>query len=319
MNWKKTILIIVSILLLVAIFVTPIAQAEKNKRIKIFVSFYPLYDVAEKIGRDQIDLHLIVPNGVEVHSYELSPKKIAELESADLFFYNGAGLESWVDKLLKTLKITAFNVSEVIELLKVNDVHCFDPNQQHETHGLNQVEEDTFGEVDPHIWLDPLNMKIIARLMADCFIEADSENEEIYQKNYLIYSREIETLDCEYKETLDNRKRDYILVSHAAFSYLAKRYDVKILSVAGISPHFEPSPKTIVTLIREAKEHKLEYIFLETLASPKTVRILAEEAKLKILTLNPIAGLTKEEIQNGDDYFSLMRKNLENLKKALVE
>src|SRR5699024_12812269 len=101
--------------------------------------------------------------------------------------------------------------------------------------------------------------------------------------------------------------------------YITEKYDIEQISVTGISPEEEPSPKVISELIDIAKTKELEYIFLETLASPKTADIIAEEAKLEVLTLNPLEGLTKKEENNGEDYISIMEKNLENLKKALVD
>ncbi len=109
------------------------------------------------------------------------------------------------------------------------------------------------------------------------------------------------------------------MVSHAAFGYMADRYKFDQIPVAGgISPEQEPSPKTIANIIETSRKNDIKYIFLETLANPKTVSVIAEEANLKILTLNPIAGLTEEEQKNGEEYISIMETNLENLKKALV-
>ena len=109
------------------------------------------------------------------------------------------------------------------------------------------------------------------------------------------------------------------MVSHASFGYLADRYGLEQLAVAGVSPHQEPSSKDLARLTKEAEEHGIDYIFMETLASPKTVEVLAQEANLKVLTLNPVAGLTAKEQKQSEDYISIMKKNLSSLRKALVQ
>ncbi len=133
-----------------------------------------------------------------------------------------------------------------------------------------------------------------------------------------MYVMKLQELDLEYQTVLKNRKQDHILVSHSAFGYLCKRYGLVQLSVTGIAPHQEPTPGTLAKLIEETKAHGIRYIFMETLASPKTVYVLAEEANLQVLTLNPAAGLTEEQIKSNADYFSIMRENLRNLQQALV-
>lgn len=254
--------------------------------------------MADEIGKDKIDLKVVVPNGVEPHDYEPTAKQIADISKSDLFIYNGAGMEDWIDKLLDVIekdKIALVNGSKQVDLISIENVF------------------------DPHIWLDPLNMDKIGREIKNKLIEIDGQNEEFYEENYSNLSKKLTELDNAYTEGLKNRKKDVILVSHNAFSYLANRYDLKQISVAGITPNEEPSSKTIAKLIEIAREEKLKYIFLETLASPKTVNIIAEEAGLETLVLNPVAGLTEEEQKKNIDYISIMEENLVNLRKALVD
>ncbi|ADL13046.1 metal ABC transporter substrate-binding protein [Acetohalobium arabaticum] len=266
-----------------------------------YVSFYPLYDAATKIGGNQIDIKLVIPNGAEVHSYKPSPQKIAQLETADIFFYNGVGLESWADKAVQNLKgskVKTVNLSKSVDLLPLADHH----NKHHN---------------DPHIWLDPLNMKMIGEVITEEFCRLDPEHKEIYQQNFDQFAQQIDQLHKEYKTVLADKQQKYILVSHSAFGYLTNRYGLEQISVTGIAPHEEPSPNTLARLTQKANQYNLNYIFRETLSSPKTVNALAQEADLEILPLNPIAGLTETEQQNNEDYFSLMRQNLDNLKKAV--
>lgn len=293
-----SIVLIIAISLLVGCANDNTTKKDTDGKLVVYTSFYPQYYLAKEIGKDKIDIHSIVPNGVEPHDFEPSMKQIKEVQNANIVVYNGADMEHWMDKLLETIdkkKVDIINSSEFVELVKLE------------------------GRPDPHIWLDPLNMDKIGLEIKNSLVKMDEKNQEFYEKNYAELSSKLQKLNEEYEAVLKDKKRDTILVSHSAFTYITEKYDIEQISVTGISPEEEPSPKVISELIDIAKTKELEYIFLETLASPKTADIIAEEAKLEVLTLNPLEGLTKKEENNGEDYISIMEKNLENLKKALVD
>lgn len=288
--------------------------ATTDGKLNISTSTYPMYYIAEEIGRENINLDILVPIGVDPHDYELSLKEIKDLEKTDLFLYNGAGLENWgekiADDLTKKGKVV-IDASTKVELLDSKDDHDYDSEEQHE--------EESHGSKDPHIWLDPINMEKIAKALTEQLQNLDEKNRELYQKNYEDFAKKITTLDNDYKEQLKNKKQNTILVSHKAFSYLANRYGLEQIAVTGISPHAEPSPKSISKLIDITREKNIEYIFFEVLSSPKSVQTIANEADLKVLTLNPLGGITKEQFDSGVDYIDIMEENLVSLKKALVE
>jgi zinc transport system substrate-binding protein len=294
---KKGFLIIIVVALLLTGCTTgeKVGEYEDGKPI-VYTSFYPLYFLADEIGKDNINLRVVIPNGVEPHDYEPSIKQLKDIENADVFIYNGAGFESWADKLINTVigKEKALSASDGVDLNRID------------------------GGLDPHIWLDPNNMNKIGEKIKDKFISLDEEHKEEYENNFKQLSQKLMKLDKDYREALKDKKKDKILVSHAAFGYMAKRYKFDQISIAGMSPEQEPSPKAMADIIDLAKENDFKYIFLETLASPKVVKVIADEANLEILTLNPIEGLTEEEQKNHEDYISIMEKNLENLKKELV-
>lgn len=296
---KKSILIILIIaLLLTGCSSKKISSKNNGEKLIVYASFYPLYFLADEIGKENIDLNAVIPNGVEPHDYEPSIKQLKEIEKAHVFIYNGGNFETWADKLIETIitdKGEIINGSDEVSLKEIN------------------------GTVDPHIWLDPNNMIKIAEKIKDVFISLDGKNKGVYLDNYNHLLNRLKKLDEDYTKVLKDKKRNSILVSHTAFGYIADRYEFEQIPVAGISPEQEPSPKVMANIIDIAKEDNFKYIFLETLANPKTVRVIADEANLEILILNPIEGLTEEEQKNGEDYISIMRKNLENLKKALVK
>lgn len=270
---------------------------DENGKLLAYVSFYPLYFLSEEIGGDHVETQTVIPHGVDSHDYEPSVNQIKELNEAHVFIYNGANFESWIDKLIGSVldEEIAIDASEHCELI---------------------VEE---GRVDPHLWLNPENMIRIGEIIRDRFIELDVDNQAYYEENYESLKTRLTELDNRYFEELKEKEMDSIIVSHRAFGYMAKRYGFNQIPVAGISPEQEPSPGAIADIIDLVKEKNHQYIFLETVASPKTVDVIAEEADLEILVLNPIEGLTEEEIAEGKDYITIMEENLENLKKALVK
>ncbi|MCK8823735.1 metal ABC transporter solute-binding protein, Zn/Mn family [Fuchsiella alkaliacetigena] len=327
-------LFLISLLLLFSIALLGCGQQEEavqldeaEEVLQVYSSFYPLHYVSEEIGGELVNSQSIVPIGDEVHTYEISPQQIAELENADLFFYNGLGLEPWAKRVsdnIEKMGVEAVKVSEVIDLLEFekDSHHC-----DHSEHGAkksehskahNEIDHHHHGDYDPHIWLNPVNMKEIGRLVLDKFVEVDAENEEYYQRNYQNFAEQLAELDQKYQEALGEREQDHILVSHSAFAYLADRYGLEELAVAGVSSHQEPSTGGLAKLSEKVKAKDLEYIFLETLANPKTAEVLAQEVELEVLTLNPIEGLTEAEQEAGEDYLSIMKSNLDALKKALV-
>lgn len=304
-------------------------EGEVEHQLRVFASFYPLYDFAKNVGGDLAEVKAVVPDGADPHSFEPSPRLIAEIESADVFIYNGLGMEPWIEGVLNILEgkdVQIVKASEGIELLHYDDDHHHDHDDYHShdhdhdhDHHSHEHDHHHHGEYDPHIWVDPINASKISEAILDAFMEADPENTEIYEINYLRFKEELEELDRAFTEGLKNAANRRILVSHSAFGYLARRYDLEEISVAGVSPHGEPSPRRMAELTKKAQEYDLEYIFFEVLANPRTAEVLAQEANLKVMMLYNLEGLTKEQRDTGKNYVSLMYKNLENLKEALVK
>ena len=272
-------------------------------RIKVMTSFYPMYDFAQKVGGDKVEVKDMVPAGTEPHDWEPAATDIRNLEDADVFVYNGADLEHWAEDVLVTLEnqdlITA-EASDGVELLDGEGDHA---------HGDNGK--------DPHVWLDPLRAKQEMKNIRYAFGQADPENRDYYEANYEKYAGEFDELDQEFREGLADIKSRDIIVAHEAFGYLCNAYDLKQLAIEGLTPDSEPDPAKMQEVIEYAKGFDIHTIFFEELASPKVAKTVAKEVDAVTAVLNPIEGLSEEDIQDGEDYFSVMRKNLAALKMAL--
>ncbi len=270
-------------------------ETADNGKLKVYTSFYALYDFTEKIGGDKIDLVNIVPTGTEPHDWEPSVHDMASLENCDILFYNGLGMESWIEKVQNSVS---------------------NPNIQYIELSSGLADENA---QDPHIWLSPIKTKEIAKKITDTLSQSDSENADYYNENYNTFAAELDSLDSDYKATLSPLPNKNIVVSHEAYSYLCSEYGLEQRAIDGIFADSEPSPDKMKDIVNYIKANDIKYIFYEELVSPKTAQTLATETGANLLCLNPFEGLTDEEIANGDDYISVMRKNLENLTTALKE
>ena len=272
-------------------------------RLKVMASFYPMYDFAQKVGGDKVEVKDMVPAGTEPHDWEPAATDIRNLEDADVFVYNGADLEHWAEDVLATLEnkdLVVTEASDGVELLDGEGDHA---------HGDNGK--------DPHVWLDSLRAKKEMENIRDAFCQADPENRDYYEANYEKYAGEFDELDQEFREGLADAKSRDIIVAHEAFGYLCNAYDLKQLAIEGLTPDSEPDPAKMQEVIEYAKKYDIHTIFFEELASPKVAKTVAKEVDAVTAVLNPIEGLSDEDIQAGEDYFSVMRKNLTALQKAL--
>jgi zinc transport system substrate-binding protein len=304
---NKKLIIVISVLLgfifigLLALILNNFQKpAVRSNKPQIATSFYPLYFFTEQIGGNKVKLINITPSGAEPHDYEPTAQDIAQLENSKLLILNGEGLEAWGDSIKQNLN------SKNIIIVTVGE-------------GLanRQVSEGGREITDPHIWLSPPLAKEIVDKITQGFIQIDPVNKEYYQSNADILKTELANLDKEYREGLSNCLEKNIITSHAAFGYLAATYGLNQVPIAGLSPDAEPSSQQLADIVKFVKANHVKYIFFDSLASPKLSNTVASEVGAKTLVLNPIEGLSNEEVSQGKNYFTEMQNNLANLKMAL--
>ena len=225
-----------------------------------------MYDFAKKIGGDKVEVINLVPAGTEPHDWEPSTKDLIEMEKSDIFIYNGAGMEQWVDDVLESLdteELTSVEASKGIKLLKDQDAHEHD----HEHNSEN----------DPHVWLDPQNAKYEMNKIKKALIKVDAENKDYYEANYKRYAKECDKLDTLYKEETSKLTKKELVVAHEAFGYLCHAYGLEQMGIEGLSADDEPDPKQMSEVIRFAKEHQVKTIFFEELVSPNVAKTISKE------------------------------------------
>jgi len=278
--------------------------------ILVYASVYPMYDFAVKIGGDKATVAAMLPQGSEPHDWEPTPADIAALEKADVFIYNGAGLEDWVDTVLEAhsgADLVVVETSAAVELLSPEeDGHDHNGNSGH-----------SHDSADPHVWLSPGNARKQMEAISHAFSQADPDNAGYYRENFQRYAAELDALDKEFRDTLDPLPRKEIVVAHQAFGYLCHDYGLTQVGVRGFSPDGEPDPGQMAQVISYAREHNIKVIFYEEAASAGVAEAIAGEIGGTTDILSPVELLTDGEQAAGDDYFSVMRRNLAALKRAL--
>jgi zinc transport system substrate-binding protein len=183
--------------------------------------------------------------------------------------------------------------------------------------GAHEGDEHNHADGDPHVWLSPTLSISLAENIKNALVELKPEAKEDFEANFQSLKEELESLDSEYKETIETAKTNKILVSHAAYGYWEKQYGLEQISVNGLSPTQEPSQKQLTEIIAKAKENNIQYVIFDQNISGKIAEVVKKEIKAEALTLHNLEAATEEDVKNGEDYFSLMRKNLEKLEKAL--
>lgn len=321
---NKTIFIIGIVVLVVLVIYGAISLRRErepdniNGKITIVSTLFPTYDFAKSIGGDRVSVMLLLPPGVEAHAFEPTPSDIIKINAAHIFVYTGEFMEPWAHDIIKGLNggVKVVDASAGIELMTKEEEH------EHEKTGHDKSGNYDYhhnGGVDPHIWLDFGNAKIMAQNIATALQEIDPQNAEYYQNNLKEYQLKLTALDTAYRETLSAYKSKTIFYGgHFAFGYLARRYGLSHVAAMGFSPDAEPTAKDMVALVEKIEKYNINYIFYEKLISPKIAEILAEETGTKMLPLHPAHNLAKEEYERGVSFISLMEENLENLARGLA-
>lgn len=286
--------------------------ASTEGKLKVVTTFYPMYEFSKQVAGDHAEVVALIPSGAEPHDWEPSAKDMAAIKDADVFVYNGI-VEGWADSALSS---AANEQRVVVEASK--GISLMEGEEHDHEHGEEEEhshEEET--HLDPHVWLDPVLAQQEVRAIQAALEQADPGNKEDYKKNADQYIAKLQELDLAFKEALTNAKHKEFVTQHAAFGYLAKQYGLTQVPIAGLSPEQEPSPGEMAEVVKFAKEHQVQTIFFETLVDPKVAQVVADEIGAATAVLNPLEGLTAEDIKNNLDYIGVMTNNLEALKKAL--
>jgi zinc transport system substrate-binding protein len=272
----------------------------------VAATVYPLFEFTRRVAGSNAEVVALVPAGVEPHDWEPSAGDVSRIRKARLLVYNGVGLDPWVEKLGdgggRDGRPVLVRATEGLALL---------PAAAGEAGARGGTAS------DPHVWLDPVLAQAMVETIRAALARVDTAHAAAYADNARAFTGELAALDRDFAAGLAACARRDIVTSHAAWTYLAARYRLTALAVMGVAPESEPSPARLASIARVAREKKVKYIFVETLASPRLAETLAREIGAETLVLNPIEGLTPEEAAAGKGYLSVMEGNLRTLRRGL--
>jgi zinc transport system substrate-binding protein len=266
----------------------------------VVAAFYPLEFLAQRVAPDA-DVRNVTPAGAEPHDLELTPGDVQTLDDADLVLYLGSGFQPALEAAVEG-KETAVDLLSGLELIAGSDEHGHGDEEEHASEDESEL------ELDPHVWLDPMRFALMAEAVGEALGDPAAAADLV---------ADLKELDGELREGLAECERDVIVTSHAAFGYLADAYGLRQVALSGLSPEAEPSPRALEGLVTEVREVGATTVFFETLVSPRVAETVAREAGVSTATLDPLEGLTQDELDAGEDYFSVMRSNLRTLRSAL--
>jgi zinc transport system substrate-binding protein len=255
----------------------------------VVAAFYPLAWAAEQVGGPGVDVQNLTPPGAEPHDLELTPRDVDRVRSARLVLYLGDGFQPALEKAVEDRD------GPSLDLLR---------GQRLASAPAGEEELD----FDPHVWLDPVRFAAMVEAIGRELHRPSAAARVVAL---------LRALDRDYHRGLARCRRHEIVTSHAAFGYLARRYGLRQIALTGLSPEAEPSPRGLQRLVHEVEASGATTVFFESLVSPKLAQTVAREAGASTAVLDPIEGLTKDEVSAGDDYPSVMRRNLNTLRDAL--
>ncbi|NIP62554.1 MAG: zinc ABC transporter solute-binding protein [Nitrosopumilaceae archaeon] len=267
-------------------------------KILVLTSFYPLLEFTKEVGKEKVDVQLLVPEGVEPHDWEPTIKDIQRIQTADLVVINGLGFEKYLDDLNSiNSQIYIIDTSEVISEM---------------IGSVNPSGDNTKFSIDPHVWLNPKLAKIQVNNIMKGLIDIDPENQKFYKQNAQSYIQKLDELDKRFSSDLKDCRKDFIVL-HNAFSYFAEEYSLQPYPILDSNePHSEPTSKKIENIINLAIKLDIDTIYTERGVDSKITDVIADEIGGNVLVLSPI-----EIVFEDETYLSLMKQNLENLKRGL--
>lgn len=320
--FKKFILFVVAFALIV-----PGVSVHAQDKKTVMTTFYPVYYLASRIGGEAVNVEMLLESGQDAHSYESTAKDAVAVQEADLFIYQDDEMEFFVSDLLSIVDQAATQVlesTEGIELLSGNHNHEEEEHdheheegheEEHDHEHDHEHEEGHSHEFDPHTWLDPNFYSQQAENVKNALIELDPANEATYTENAAKLSEELTALNEEFNVGLADLENRTIVVQHEAFGYLAHAYDLEQLAISGLANNAEPSAKQLAEMTNVVNERNIQVIYVDPTTSTTISETVSQATGAELRPLRTLEFITEEEIEQGEDYFSIMRENLAQLTK----
>ncbi len=310
-------------------------DGEGGRKLKVAATLFPYYDFVRQVAGDQVELSLVIPAGMDSHSFGPTPKDIRIMQEADVIIANGGAMEHWVDQVVdsfdredQTVVIMMDHVDaveeEIVEGMEHSDeghghVHVHEDGE--EDGHLEEDESQYEIEYDEHIWTSPVNAMRMVDVIAETLTERDPDHGAMYQAGAAAYLEELERLDKEFREVRDSAVHDMIVMGDKfPLRYFADAYGLRYRAAfSGCSSDTEPSARTIAYLIDKVKEEGLPVIYYLELSSHRVAEIIGEETGAVPLLFHSCHNVTRRQFEEGVTYLELMEQNVKNLREGLCK
>lgn len=325
---------------------TIIKELPSDERLSVATTLFPYYDFVRQIAKDRVKLRLIIPSGMDSHSFEPTPADIIAIQNSDLFIYNGGEMEQWADTVLDSVDRAGFRAEammDYVDTVKEEYVEGMEDAGEHEHRHAGEAEQgvvhkadDEHGngkhskeeyqpgqlheiEYDEHIWTSPVKAMEIVRVIGRLLEEEDPKHREFYRENTRQYLEDLEVLHQEFLDVMAHRKQDRIVVGDKfPFRYFADTYHLSYRAAfSGCGGEAEPSARTIAYLIEQVRENELPAVYYLELSSHRVAEIIGEETGAKPLLWHSCHNVTRREFDEGITYLQLMEQNVNNLSIGL--
>ena len=313
------------------------ADSADEGKISVVTTIFPPYDFVREIAGDEADIKMLLKPGEETHSYEPTPQDIIAIQNSDVFIYTGGENDVWVEDILSSMPdsdmVTLRLVDcvdtveeEQVEGMKGTAGHDHDEEDYDDAHGGHTDEaddgesaEESPHEADEHVWTSPVNASLIVEQIKNVLSQADPDHSELYEENTLAYQEQLSELDQEFREVVDNAKRDIMIFGDRfPFRYFADEYGLEYYAAfPGCAGDTEPSAATMAFLIEKVREEQVPAVLKMELSNDDIANAVAEATGTEVKVFNSCHNLSADDFENGETYLSMMQKNVETLKEVL--
>lgn len=316
---KRILTAAAALLLLCCLLASCGAPQADDGRVQVVATLFPQYDFAKNIAGDRADVTLLLDFGADAHTYDPTPADILQIARADLFIYTGDGMELWAKKLLASADIAAAVERGSLRVLDLSAAMPLLPADHTGAEEEHEHADHDHYEADPHIWTSFVNAKAMCAAIADALTATDADGATVYAANLAAYTAKLDALDAQMQKVRDAAVRDTVCFGGSfAFVYLFDEYNLAHRSVfSGCASHTEASPAAMLALVNAVRETGTPAVLYDSPSEEKTAAAIAAETGAKVLRLHAIHNITKGEYDAGEDYLSLMAKNIEVLKEVL--
>lgn len=283
------------------------------EKLPVIASIYPIADMVQQVGGDHVDVTFVLPAGASPHTFEPKPSLVKKFSSARIFFMVGAGLEFWAEKFIELAGpgLTTVVLSEGVSLIHTAGHHHENKTEHHAKSGISDHE---LRVANPHIWLDPVIAKSMVNKITAALCEVDQPHVKYYKQRSRNYLKDIDKLDRRIKAGIDNFNIKKYVSFHASWVYFARHYGLEPVGVIEAAPGRNPTPIQIKHIVAMIKRDHIRAVFAEPQLNPRAAEIIAREAEVNVLLLDPLGG---PNLKGRSTYIDLIKYNLNVMQEAM--